>query len=229
MADTDETRGDADALAFRLSRAAIAGQVLYTGGWVVAALVQDPGYLSARHNIGDLGALTARAPWLLLVPQGIAGILTILFALLALRPALHVPGRREPLGAWLVALSLAGLHHVSDVFFRLDCMAATPGCDPSVATASWGGTVHVAIEIGTVLLTLAAPLALAGRMRLAPGWQDLEFGARTLGVVLTVLVVLYIGLDGLWGQGYVRRAIAPLVAGGVVVLAHRVAERARVP
>jgi hypothetical membrane protein len=87
--------------------AAVAAVILFNTGWFLAGLIQAAPYSAAYHDVSDLGALTARWPWLMLVPQATAGVFIIAFALLGLRPALRVPGRGDPIGAWLVALSLS--------------------------------------------------------------------------------------------------------------------------
>jgi hypothetical protein len=83
-----------------LAWGAVGGVVVFNLGWLLAGALQAGSYSVARHDVSDLGALTARSPWVMLISQGIAGTLTILFALFALRPALAVPGRGTALGAW---------------------------------------------------------------------------------------------------------------------------------
>lgn len=89
-----------------LARGAIAAQVLFISGWLVLGAVEGHGYSAGRHDISDLSALTAQHPWIDLATAGIAGALTMAFALLALRPALTLQQRRTPISAWLVALPL---------------------------------------------------------------------------------------------------------------------------
>jgi hypothetical protein len=75
----------------------------------------------------------------------------------ALRPELG-------LGAWLVALSLAGLDDLSDAFFRLDCAPRTTAArsPPHRVVAR---KVHLAAAVIAALATIAAPFVLAHRMR----------------------------------------------------------------
>lgn len=82
-----------------LARGAFIGQVLFTSGWLLGGLVQEPAYSPARHDISELGAITARAPWVMLVPQGLGGALTIAFVIGALRPTLKVPWPSGPRSA----------------------------------------------------------------------------------------------------------------------------------
>jgi hypothetical protein len=205
-----------------LSWAAIAGQVLFVLGWVVVGALEGHGYSPGRHDISDLGALTAHHAVLDLFTLGVAGVLTIAFALWALRPALAVPGRHDAIGAWLVALSLPGLDNLSDTFFRLDCRAADAGCTTAQAAASWHGTVHVVVAAVAGVATVAAPFALAHRFRLLEGWRDLARPARVFGVVVVLGVLAYVALDNTSAPGWAQRALAMWVVSGIVVLAWRV-------
>ena len=56
-----------------LAWGAVGGVVVFNLGWLLAGAVQGGGYSVASHNISDLGALTARFPWVMLIAQGIAG------------------------------------------------------------------------------------------------------------------------------------------------------------
>ena len=120
-----------------------------------------------------------------------------------------------------MALSLMGLDNVSDLFFRLPCIAAEPGCSVAVATATRQGAVHYAFGIVTALVTVLTPFVLASRMRALPEWRDLSRGAISFGVLFAVLLPLYVGLNGRWGQGLVQRAMALVIAAGVLILARR--------
>ena len=91
-----------------LSWGAILGQVVFTAGWLLAGALEPAGYSSARHDSSDLASLTAHHAPLILTAQAIGGALTVAFAIGALRRSLAVRGRRSPIGAWLVAGSLAG-------------------------------------------------------------------------------------------------------------------------
>ena len=210
----------------RLTRAlawgAVAGQVLVTAAWLIAETVQTGGYSVARDDISDLGALTAEHPWVLLIGQGVSGVLTMAFAFLALRPALAAPGHHGPVSAWLVALSAAGLDDLSDAFFRLDCRAADPGCTEAVATSSWHGAIHGIVASVTFAVLVIAPFALARRMRLVPAWRSLAWPTLGFGVLLSVAVAVFVALSITAGGGYAQRAVALLGSFGVIALALRV-------
>ena len=205
-----------------LAWGAIAGIALFDLGWLLAGAVQAGGYSVASHDISDLGALTARFPWVMLTAQGIAGTLIILFALFALRPALAVPGRGPALGAWLLAASLIGLDNLSDAFFRLDCRAADQGCSAAAAASSWHGRVHLAAGLLSGIATIALPFALAARMRHADGWHDLARPTILAGSLLVAVLAAYVAFEGKTGGGYLQRAAIVIFSAGVVTLALRV-------
>jgi hypothetical protein len=209
-----------------LAWGAVGAQVLFIGAWLLVGALEGHGYSPGRHDISDLGALTAHRPWVLLPAEGAAGLATMAFALGALRPALAVPGRGPALGAWLVALSLPALDNVGDLVFRLDCRAADAGCSASEAATSWHGKAHVVVFLVAVVPTALAPYLLARRMALVEGWRDLarptrSFGALVVGGLLADAVLTDTAFDG-WAQ----RTLIVFVCAGVVALARRVVGRA---
>lgn len=204
-----------------LAGGAIGAQVVFTGGWLLGDALQDAPYSAARDPISDLGALTARHAWVILTAQGIAGALTIAFAIFALRPAMAVSGRRAAIGPWLVAGSILGLDNLSDAFFRLDCRVADPGC-ASVAIASWHAEIHDVAAVIGVALAVAAPFALARRMRLAAAWRDRARPALAFGVLFALIAGGYVALAGSDGGGYAQRGLVAIGSAGVVLLALRV-------
>lgn len=211
----------------RLAQAAIAGQLLFVAGWLVAGALEGHGYSALRHDVSDLGALTAHHPWLAFGTSGVGGLLTIVFALGALRPSLATPGHPAWLPAALVALSLPALDSFGDAFFRLDCRAADTGCTMSRAASSWHGKLHLIVFAVAALCTLAAPFVLAARMRAVDGWRDLARPTRRFGAAFAVLLVLTIALGESSVAGLVQRVVIVVVVIGVVVLAGRVASAPR--
>src|SRR5512132_2110709 len=80
----DDTRMRSRRRAIWLAWGAIGGVVVFNLGWLLAGALQSDGYSVASHDVSDLGALTARSPWVMLTAQVIAGTLIIAFALFAL-------------------------------------------------------------------------------------------------------------------------------------------------
>lgn len=203
--------------------------MIFNVGWILAGALQTGGYSVAEHDGSDLGALTAQHPWVMLTASGIAGALTILFALFALRPALAMPGRGTALGAWLVAASLMGLDNLSDAFFRLDCRAADRGCTTAAAVSSWHGTIHAVVGAIAAIATIAAPFVLARRMRRADGWRDLARPTFLFGLLFLAVLMSYAALERKMGGGYLQRIAIVLLSVGVATLALRVRALARSP
>jgi hypothetical protein len=204
-----------------LSLAAIAGQGVFVLGWIVGGAIEGHGYSIARHDISDLGALTAQHAPLYFAICAIGGFATIAFALGALRPALAVAGRGPALGAVLLALSLPAFDSASDAFFRLDCRAADAGCSVSDAASSWHGKAHIASFAVAALVSIAVPFLLAARMRLLDTWRDLARPTRIFGFVFIAgLVVSAFTTDTSVG-GWAQRVVIVYVCAGVVALAWR--------
>ena len=206
----------------RLAWAAIAAQVVFVAGWLVFGAIEGHGYSAGRHDISDLGAITAHHVWLNALTLGISGALTIVFAIFALRPALMQADLKQPVSAWLVALSLPALDNLSDVFFRLDCRAADSGCTASQAASSWHGKIHVIVAAIAAVATIIAPFALAYRMRRLDVWRDLARPTLVFGILVVASLVAYVALNGTGAQGWSQRIAALLVTSGVVMLALRV-------
>jgi hypothetical membrane protein len=206
-----------------LSWGAIVGQTIFTLGWMISDSLQTGGFSPARDDISDLGALTARHPWIILAAQGISSSLTIAFALFALGPSLAKPGRRWALGAILLAASAVALDDLSDTFFRLDCQAANKGCTMAVATASWHGEIHAVVGTVTFVVLIIAPFVLARAMRQRDEWARYSKPAIGYGVGLLALLGVYLGLTGQLGDGTAQRVISLVASAGVALLAVHVA------
>lgn len=202
--------------------AAIAGQLLFVVGWLVLGMVEGHGYSAGRHDISDLGALTAHHATANRLTVGIAGALAIAFAVLVLRPCLRPAGQTGSVGAWLVAASLPGFDTMSDAFFRLDCRAADAGCTTAEATASWHGKAHLVCFGIAALATVVAPFVLARAFRKVDGWQDLAAPARIFGVVVIAALAVTGIATGTAVQGWAQRVAIVLVALGISSLPWRV-------
>jgi hypothetical membrane protein len=196
---------------------AVVGQVVFTASWVVAGAVQGDGYSVVRHEISDLGALTAPHAWVVLVGQGLCGAATILFGLIF--PRLLGAVRGATLAGALIALSPFGLDNLSDAFFRLDCRRAD-GCSVAQSTASGHAKVHVAVAGVTFLVLLVAPFVVARVLRGVEGWADLARPSLIAGVLLVVAIGATLGL-GEDGGGLAQRAYALLGSGWLALLALR--------
>jgi uncharacterized protein DUF998 len=197
-----------------LATAAIVGQIVFVLGWLVGGAIEGHGYSFARHDISDLGALTAQHPLLYFAICAVGGFSAMAFALGALRPAFGV-------GAVLLALSLPSLDSASDTFFRLDCRAADHGCSMSDAATSWHGKAHIGFFLVAALFTIAAPFVLSARMRAVAAWRDLARPTRIFGIVFVVGFLLALAAGNSSGAGLVQRVLIVYVCTGVCLLARR--------
>lgn len=204
----------------------IAAQVLFVLGILVLGAVEGRGYSAGRHDISDLGALTARHPDAMRAVEGTAGVLTVAFAIGALRPTLSVDGGGEPVGAWLVALSLLATDELGDVFFRLDCRAADAGCSMARATTSASGKAHVAVFVLAAIASIAAPFALAHRMEALRAWRTCARPTRVFGAGFVVGLAVALLASGTGLQGWTQRALILYSCSGLVLLAAAVLRRA---
>jgi uncharacterized protein DUF998 len=212
-----------------LAWGAIAGQLVFVGGWLVLDRIERHGFSPAHDDISDLGALTATHPTAARITLLVSGLLTVAFALLALRPSLRSADLGEPAGPWLIALSLVCLDNVSDFFFRLDCRAADTGCSMSQATSSWHGKIHVAAFAIAFIPTLIAPFVLSRRMRVVDGWRDLARPTRWFGFAFVAAAIITGAAQGSAVQGTTQRFMAAMASAGIVALAWRVQSLANRP
>jgi hypothetical protein len=206
-----------------LSAGAIVGLVVFCAGWIVAEAIEGHGYSVARHDISDLGALTAHYPTLIRATDAVGGLLVIAFALGALVPALAVPGRRVAIGAVLVAASLPAFDTFSDTFFRLDCRAADAACPASAATTSWHGKAHIVAFVIAALATAIAPFLLARRMQLLDAWRDLARPTRLFSFGFIALIVVSGATTNSSVGGWAQRITIFYVCGATAALAWRTA------
>jgi len=174
-------------LVTRAAWLAIAGQVLFVGTWLISASLQ-PKYSHLGQYVSELGAGTAKAPWLV---NGGQVLLGVTFAALAVGLWASLPRTRASLVVVVLFASVALLWAVVGVFATecaptLDdaCKRALEAGDLSLATY-----VHLWSGLAMLVALLAGPFALAwatwsgpvGRPALAAGVAGLVIvGARYL-------------------------------------------------
>jgi hypothetical protein len=134
----------------------IAAQVVFVAGVLVATSWQGPHYSVLRDSISDMYAVTAPHGTFLVQLLTDTGAATILFALLAVWPALRSGGRAAAIGSVLLALSIGGLGDLLSPAERLACRMADPGCTMSLQLSNSGGKMdNILSDIGVLLLVLA--------------------------------------------------------------------------
>jgi hypothetical protein len=226
MSNTRQLDAGPSARLRSLAIGAIAGQLLFVVGTLVLGAIEGHGYSAAEHDVSDLSAVGAHHAGLMLAITGVAGAITIAFALGAVGPALRVPGLPGPRGAWLLALSLPAFDTFTDLFFRLDCQAAKAGCDGSVAFSSWHGKMHGVTFFVALVATIATPFALARRMSLIDAWQALARPTKRYGIALIIALAVTAATTGSSVQGLGQRFAIVVACGGMIALAVAVLERA---
>lgn len=160
-------------------------------------------------------ALGAPSPWVLLIPQGVAGACTIGFGLLGFRPSLAgVRGRT--LSTVLLILPF-GVGNLTSPLFRLDCRVAD-GCTEVETITSWHATVHSAL--GALLLVAAvAPFVVARCLSRSPRWVGLARPSRSFGIAIAVSLVAAIVRGGTQVAGLAQRTFVPLTTAWLALLA----------
>jgi hypothetical protein len=207
-----------------LACAAAAAQLVFIGSFLVAGAAEGHGYDAMRHDISDLGALTAHHATPFLLALFGTGAVTMAFGLLVVSRLLG------PTSGVLVALSLPGFDNLTDTFFRLDCRAADAGCSTSEAVSSWHGLLHMVCFGVAALATVAAPFVAARAMRRTGVWQEKAAAARWFGVLTIGLLTATGAASGSPVQGAAQRVAATVIPLGLAGFALLVARReARVP
>jgi hypothetical membrane protein len=191
------------------ARLGIVAEVLFTVTWLVAGLWQGSGYLWVRDDLSEMGAVTAPHAWWFLVPQAVAGLLTISFALFGLRSALRPAGRAGVLAVVFSAGS--AVQDLSDAAFRLDCRAAD-GCTSAQMTASWHGQLHAAFGLVCILVLIGAMFMAARAFTRLPAWSRFAGPTRLVGC-LVVAGLLGVALPATASvHGLLQRGVALVAA-----------------
>jgi len=195
--------------------AGLLGQIVLTLGWLIAGWLQDDAYSIARHDMSDMAAIGAPHAWFVQLYQGICGAATIVFAWLALRPALAgVRGRTQ--AAVLLTITW-GAGYLSDAFFRIDCRIAD-GCTPEQQIQTWPATIHSSTTL-LLLVFAVTPYVVARCLRRSPQWARLARPSVLFGVAIDVVLVAAIAIGDQWGNGYAQRLLILLGAGWTALLA----------
>ena len=205
----------------------IAAQVVFVAGVLVAASWQGPHYSILRDSISDMYAVTAPHGTFLVQLLTDTGAATILFALLAVWPALRSGGRAAAIGSVLLALSIGGLGDLLSPAERLACRMADPGCTMSLPLSNSGGKMDTILsDIGVLLLVLAC-FFLAHAMARIPGWQAWARPARATGVLIIALTIANAVTEHSGVYGLSERLLAATMACALTALAIGILRRSR--
>jgi hypothetical protein len=155
----------------------------------------------------------------------LCGLATVLFALLAVRPALREGGRRATVGAVLLALSIFGVGDLFSPFEREACRLADTGCTGSDQTANLGGKLDNTLSTLGILLFIAAAFVLASAMERTPGWRGWVWPARWVGIVFVALLVAFVVAEPADLGGLFERLLAGFGSVAIGALAWRIARQ----
>jgi hypothetical membrane protein len=205
----------------------IAAQVVFVAGVLMAASWQGPHYSVLRDSISDMYAVTAPHGTFLVQLLTDTGAATILFALLAVWPALRSGGRVAAIGSVLLALSIGGLGDLLSPAERLACRMADPGCTMSLQLSNSGGKMDTILsDIGVLLLVLAC-FFLAHAMARIPGWQGWARPARATGALIIALTIANAVTEHSGVYGLFERLLAATMAVALTALAIGILRRSR--
>jgi hypothetical membrane protein len=198
----------------------VVGPLAFTAAWVVASLLQS-GYAATRVQISGLAAPGARDPWIMLGGFVVLGVSLVGFGA-ALSAELGGARQAGP-GPWL--LQLAGLLTVAAALLRRDHMLLTSGPE------SWHNHAHNAVSAVLYLLLVAAPLALAWRLRAEPRWRWAPGALAAAATIAAIILVMFVSgavkpWDGTLQRLGVSIPLASLV--GIAAVAARLAWNDRI-
>jgi hypothetical protein len=199
----------------------LAAQLVFTAGWLMADTWQGAGYSSIRYSISDETAATAPHAWILVICQLLAGLGTICFALLGLRPALAEAGRVRAFAPWMLA---AGAVSYLVVWPRIPCQLADPSCTVHYHLHSAGGLTDVLVSGVTIAVLAITPFPLWARLREVPRWRPVRpvmIAARVLGPILLILTASQGPYAPGSEEGLFERALALTAAVWISALAIR--------
>lgn len=204
----------------------IVSQILFMAGWLIPPIWQPEGYSPVRDTISDLMARTAphaEVPVTLLITAGIG---TMLFALLGLRPALRAAGRTAFYAPWMLAFSALGFGNVLS-FLQIPCQTAVCGAHEAVST--FAGAQDVIGGVVVITLLAISPFPMSRRLKETPGWQRLGAPSLLTGVAVMACYLAF-GLHSTSAiHGLLERGVATIGAGWTAVLAIHLIRTARQP
>ena len=175
-----------------LSWFAIATQVIFIGGWVLAGALEHH-YSPIRQYISELGRSGAAHPWIFSISVAIWGLGFIALAI-ALAPALRT--RPWPKAMPLLFL-LAGACAIAVAPLRMDCSPTVSHLCRSreiAGTLSWHHYAHEWASLGIDAFLLLTPFAIA-----RSAWPS-RLARLTLSGGLVVLIVWAITFFLLYGH-----------------------------
>ena len=215
-------RAPMTSLVRRIAQVAVVAQIVFVASFLIAATWQGPRYDAMTQSMSDMYAVTAPKGLFLVVSFTLCGVATVLFAGLAVWPALRRAGWPAAVGSSLLALSIAGMGDVLSPFERLACRMADPGCTYAAQAANAGGALDNNYSFFGILLFAIAPFFVAEAFRRLPEWKALAWPARFAGFIFIALFVIDTIVYAMNGpQGLFERLLATWSAITIGVFAWR--------
>lgn len=202
--------------------AGLLAQPVFVASWLLAALWQGPRYDALAHTISDMYAVGAPHGVLLVIVLTACGLATVLFGLLALRPALAAAGSWGTVASILVTLSIYGLGDLLSPFEREACRLADPGCTGADQVANLGGALDSILSSAGIFIFVAALFVTASAMRRTPGWERLVRPTWLTGVGFIVLLLGLVVASETAIGGLLERLLAATGAAWLAVVAWHV-------
>jgi hypothetical protein len=184
-----------------LATAALVAQVAFVVAWIVAGALQ-PGYSHSHWYVSELGAATARHPWIVNT-----AIVTLGLGIAALGVALRMALPRSRASTWTAVLFVvAGMTLAAAGPVNLDCMPTERACEHAwkAGELSWQTDGHMWLSfVGQILFSLT-PFLIARALWPSPA-AALALAAGATG--LAIGVVSFALEDGRGGfpDGLVQR------------------------
>jgi hypothetical protein len=207
----------------RWARVAVIAQGAFVLSWLVAMFWQGSRYDPLAHSISDMYAVTAPGGLFLVVVLTLCGLATVLFAVLAVWPALRTAGWTAAVGSALLALSIFGLGNALSPIEREGCRLADPGCTAADQAANLGGRLDTLLSSAGIFFFIAATFFLAAAMKRVPGWSRLVWPTRIAGIAIIALTVALAGAEAADLGGLFERLLAAVGAAAIAALALRLA------
>jgi len=202
--------------------AVIVAQLVSVGSWLIAGELGHD-YSFWRQGVSDLGAATARHPWLVDGALLVLGV-SIAATAFALRVVLR---DRRTYPAVAVLFVVAGLGLVLTGLLRADCQLSSHACQVrfNAGQLSWHTLAHVWAAIVATVAIVLTPFALARALWPSPvGAAALAAGVFGVGVgVVTGVLARATALRGVAEQSELLTASVwlGLVAGGLLYATRR--------
>lgn len=190
----------------------VAGPAAFTAAWVVAAGRQD-GYSVAVEHVSGLAARDATAPWMMSAGFLALGASLWPFAT-ALRQAL---GEGSRAGTAPVLVRLAGTAIAAAGLFPRDRMLLDPPDDTGLR--SWHNKAHDLASAVAYASAVAAPAAVAVRVRAEPAWRQVYRPALAVSALTGGLLAVFSCRVVESCNGYVQRAAVTVPAAATAAMA----------